>query len=86
MTAPGSPDQQPAAPSPDGNQAWQQTAGPADRQQAERPAPVPGRRAFIPFQEEIRSAISYERGLAVKAAVALLLVGILLLAHVLWLT
>jgi hypothetical protein len=37
------------------------------------------------FDEEVRSAVSYERGLAVKALLALALVGLVVAARVLFL-
>jgi hypothetical protein len=52
-----------------------------DRQPA-----APPERASIPFREEVNAAIRYERGLAVKAALALLLVALVLVVHVLWLS
>ena len=90
MTAPGpAPARQPPAPSPDGQQARQQARHPGAAPGGRRPgppAPIQAQRTSIPFQQEVRSDIRYERGLAVKAALALLLVGLILLAHVLWLT
>jgi len=48
-------------------------------------AAAPGRPP-PPFEQEIRGAVRYERGLAVKAAVALAVVAAILVAHVLLLS
>lgn len=50
------------------------------------PAAAPGRALPGRFEQEIRRALRYERGLAVKAAVALAIVAAILVAHVLLLS
>jgi hypothetical protein len=47
------------------------------------PADAPGPRPPASFEKEISRDIRYERGLAVKAAVALAIVAAVLIAHVL---
>ena len=53
----------------------------------DRPAPPdhPAPRSWPEFDEEIRAAIRYERGLAVKALIALALVGVVVLLRLYWL-
>ena len=90
MTEPERPDQRTgrrlAAPSPPGyddeRPAVPFRAGYPD----ERPAPLPAGPPAVPFRDEIRAAIRYERGLALKAGLALLLVAAVLVTHVLLFT
>jgi hypothetical protein len=46
------------------------------------PRPVPPPRAY---DDEVAAACRYERGLAVKALIALAIVAVLIVARILWL-
>ncbi len=49
------------------------------------PGPLPGEKAPGEFEEEIRAAVRYEKGLAVKAVIALAIVAIVVLIRLLFL-
>jgi hypothetical protein len=50
-----------------------------------RPVPLPGEVPPREFDEEIRAAVRYEKGLAVKAVIALAIVAIVVLIRLLFL-
>ena len=50
-----------------------------------QPGPRPGEVAPSEFGEEIRAAVRYEKGLAVKAVIALAIVAIVVLIRLLFL-
>jgi hypothetical protein len=69
------------APDP-GRTAPREQPGPGPRPQAPLAAPPERQPASAPaFEAEVRTALSYEKGLAVKALLAIALVGVVLAAR-----
>lgn len=72
----------PEDPPDPGTTAPREQPGPGPRLQAPLAAPPEYQPASAPaFQDEIRTALSYEKGLAVKALLAIALVGVVLAAR-----